>query len=87
MSEIINEFIKKCFIQRDSLIISILKMATGKELEELEIDDAAKLTIIQRQGELGRETVLFDGKEIGVITYEMTALKTTYTFTPKNEQK
>lgn len=62
-------------------------MATGKELEELEIDDAAKLTIIQRQGELGRETVLFDGKEIGVITYEMTALKTTYTFTPKNEQK
>lgn len=79
------EFVAKCFLLRENLIVSILKMATGKkELEDLDIEDAAKLTIVHRAGEIGKETVLFNGIEIGTITCDLPEAGVVYTFTPLN---
>lgn len=80
-TEVMEGITSKCFLVKEQLIIDILKMCTGKTLDQLDISDAEQLTLIGKQGEENYK-VTFAGKEIGNIVCQFAEFKIMYTFTP-----
>lgn len=87
MNEFVSGYIKKCFLLKDQLIISILKMATGKTLDNLTGEDAEKMTITYVSGYEEKQKVYYDGKHIGDIYCEIKELQVLFTFTPVPQQE